>query len=186
MSARAPRVLDGHEVGVRAECLLRREPQHRRAERGEDARYGWTARLDPVGADERVVVHRVEVCRHARDRFLVAVSARIDLSRVADPETEQEAVVEGVREHARGVRSGDGIAAPDVRDAGGDADAIGGGQKDGPVREGLAVPEPLRVPERVVAEFLDLARRRPRLRRRLHAERTDPDADLTELHPPER
>ena len=82
---------------------------------------------------------------------------------MAHAEPEQEAVVERVREHARRVRGRDGVARPDVRDARGDAEALGRCEQHGAVRERLARAEALRVPERVVAELLDLTRGGPRI-----------------------
>ena len=51
-----PRVLDGHEERVRAERLLRRQPQHRRAEGRDHARHRRPRDRRAVRADERVVV----------------------------------------------------------------------------------------------------------------------------------
>ena len=63
----SPRVLDRDEERVRAERLLRREPQHRRAQRREDARHGRPCHAGAVRADERVVVHGVEEGAHRGD-----------------------------------------------------------------------------------------------------------------------
>src|SRR5262249_34297707 len=119
---------------------------------------------------------------HPRDRPLVAVAARVDLTWVADAEPEEEAVVVRVGEHARGVRGGDRVARPDVRDARGDTDAVGRSEQHRAVRERLACAEALRVPERVVAERLDLTRSGSCVGRARDGEGADPDSDLAELH----
>src|SRR5581483_8661182 len=118
---------------------------------------------------------------HPRDRLLVAVAARVHLPRVADAEPEQEADVVGVREHACCIRCGDRVPAPDAGDPGCDSDALRRGQEDRRVRERLARAEPLRVPDRVVPELLDLARGPARLGGGRHRERADPDADAARL-----
>ncbi len=179
--AGAPRVLDRHEEGMRSERFLGREPQHGRAKRREHARHRRPGHARAVRAEERVVVHRVQVGGHPCDGLLVVVSARVHLPRVADAETEQEAVVKGVCEHASGVRRRDGVASPDVRYAGGDADALGRREQHSAVRERLARTEPLRVPERAVPELLDLPYLRPRLRGGRDGERAAPDPDPAKL-----
>ncbi len=167
-----------------AERLLRGEPEHRRAQRGDDAGNRRPGHALAVRADERVVVQRLEVGAHGRDRPRIRVTARIDLARMADAEPEQEPVVERVGEDARRIRRRDGVPSPDVRDAGRDADPLRRAEQDGGVRERLARAEALRVPERVVAEPLHLARGGTRIRRRRHGERAAPDADPPELHAP--
>jgi len=60
----APRMLDGHKERVRAERLLGREPEHRRAQGRKDSRDRRSRHPCAVRADERVVVHRVEIGAH--------------------------------------------------------------------------------------------------------------------------
>ena len=91
---------------MRAGRLLRGEPEHPWTQRREHARHGRPRLALRVRADERIVVHRVEVGGHPLDGLFVPMAARVDLPRVADAEPEQEAVVERVRQHARGVRGG--------------------------------------------------------------------------------
>jgi hypothetical protein len=59
-----------------------------------DRRAGASARCRAVGCEHdlllRVVVHRIQVRGHARDRLFVTLSARVDLPWVADAEPEQE------------------------------------------------------------------------------------------------
>src|SRR5262249_3928616 len=92
------------------------------------------------------------------------------------------AIAERVREHPRGVGGGDRVARPDVRDARGDTDALGRSEQHRAVRERLARPEALRIPQRVVAELLDLARSGSCVGRWRDGEGTDPASDLAELH----
>jgi hypothetical protein len=84
---------------------------------------------------------------------------------MADAEPEEEAIVERVAEHPRRVRGRDGVARPDVGDAGRYADPLGRSEQDGPVRERLPRAEALRVPQSVVPELVDLPRRGACVRR---------------------
>ena len=167
---------------MRAERLLPCEPQHRRAQRREDARHGRPCRAGAVGAHEEVVVHGVEERAHRGDGPPVRVTPGVDLPRVADAEAEEVPVVEGVREDARGVRRRHRVARPDVRDARGDLQPVGRREEHRRVGERLPRAEPLGVPERVVAERLDLAGRRPGLGSGRDRERAAPDADRAEPH----
>ena len=105
------------------------------------------------------------------------MSPRVDLPRVADAEPEQEPTVPRVREHPRSVGGSDGVAAPDVRDPRRDPDALGRRKQHRAVGERLARAQPLRAPERVVAELVDLPCRRPGRRCGRDGEGAGPDPD---------
>src|SRR5262249_32815341 len=134
-----------------------------------------------VRAVDGVVVHGVEECGHMRNGPGVAVSARIDLPRVADAKPEQKPVVVRIGEYARCIRGRDAVTAPAICDPRGDPDAVGRGEQDGASRERLACAEAFGIPDRVVPESLDLLCRRPGLGGRGHREAGDPDANLAQL-----
>ena len=113
------------------------------------------------------------------------MTAGIDLARVADAQPEEEPVVEGVGQHTGGVGGRDRIPCPDVRDARADADPVGRGEQHRGVRERLPRAEPFGIPERLVAEGLDLSHGGTCGIRRRNGEGRAPGADRGEPHEPD-
>jgi hypothetical protein len=168
-------VLDGDEVGVRAERALRREPQHPRPERREEApdRHGRFRA-------HRGAIHRVEVAGHPLDGPRPRLSPPVGRDLMPDPEAEDDALAEGVRERSRAAGHRLRVPRRDVGDPRAHREPVGGGQQQREVREDLARPTALGHPYGREPDRLDLPHRRADPARRHRVERERPHA-----HPPE-
>ena len=131
---------------MRAERALRGEPQHLRTECREHAR---DVDLRP---DVRGAIHRVKVLAHVLERTRVALPTSVHNRRMTYAKPEQEAAGVGVDQGAGSVRHRDGIARPDVGDAGRDDELLRGTEKQAGVSKSLLTPEALRNPERFEPE----------------------------------
>ena len=160
-------VRGGDHVGMRAGGALGRERQHLGAERGQAQLVGRHAGLRET----------VEERAHLRQRLGPGLA---DQRPVADAEAEHDPRPPLGR--LPGEPGGDlgGLVLPDVEDAAGDPQVLGGVEQ--PVDRGEdAVVDAARNPRRAIAELLDQPRRLGAFVARREAHRSGPDADAAEV-----
>ena len=160
---------------MRARRSVARQSEHAWAKRRQDS-----GRRGDRRADERSLVHRVQVRGHLFVRALGGPVALLVEERVRHAQSEHEPAGVSVLEGPRGVRHRHRIARGDAGDAGRDDDVSPAAQEDRRVRHGLLAGR-LADPNGSVPELGDpgdrLLRQRGRLPLQLrgpHAERTEP------------
>ncbi len=150
--ANLPDVLSRGEVGVGARGAFRGERDHSRAERGQDGR-GQGRRRTPPGR----LSHSIQILPHGRDRPAVVVPAGGDHWGVTDAKSQDESIGPRFGDRSTSRCHRHRIARPDVRDAAGHHQPRRGTQEDRRLCERLASCR-LPVPQRPIAELLDLGR----------------------------